>query len=238
MLPRRLGPGLVLPLTDVVDLRALYRLSQAITSAQAFLIRHVRGGLIVGDAGGPATRAGRPIGAQADFGPAGPPRGIFLDEMTIALAQAPGGGSLLRVDAYVAWYPSRSAAEHIDSTRFRAVTVTVKVTSLATAGSSHPHVHVITRTFTQHSVVARIANIVNDLPAMPDVVRNCTLMLSSYALTFTPVSSRWPRIVVASKLCSTYGVTVGGRVQPPVYEAPLDLTDHIRKLVGLPPLQL
>ena len=44
--PRALGPGLVAPLTDVVDLRALYRLSQPILPADAFAISHIGVGLV------------------------------------------------------------------------------------------------------------------------------------------------------------------------------------------------
>lgn len=223
--PRMLGPGLGAPLTDVIDLRALYRLSQPVMPAEGFLIGHVRGGLVVGDH---TIRAGTLGAAQADFDPAALPRGIYLQALTIGLVPAKGGGSVLRVDAFVAWYPRRTAAEHIDASRYRAVTVTAP----ARGGST------ITRTFTRHSAVAKLAATVNSLPAMPDVVRFCPLMsaATSYSLVFTPAASRWPRIVAATQGCSVYTMTVGGRSQPPLYEGGSKLTAAIRKLVGLTPL--
>jgi hypothetical protein len=227
--PRVLGSGLSAPLTDVIDMRALYRLSQPILAADAFLMKHIGGGLLVGDRGH-TSRAGTPIAAQADFSPRSLPARIYLEELTIGLVPRVGGDSVLRADAFVSWYPSRTAAEHIYAGKYRAIIVTAPARGFRGT---------VTRTFTRRSAVTSMASIVNSLPAMPHVVRNCTAMstATSYSLVFKPRASRWPRVVAATQGCAVYAVTVGGRSQPPLDEAGLlKLTTAIRKLLGFAPL--
>jgi hypothetical protein len=91
-------------------------------------------------------------------------------------------GSLMRVDAYVSWYPSRTAAEHIDAINYRAVAVTARVRLRRTV------IRTFRRTFTRRPAVAMMAAIVNRLSARPDVVRLCPLTSSAptYSLVFTP----------------------------------------------------
>jgi len=60
-----------------------------------------------------------------------------------------GGGSLLRADAQVTWFPPRTQAQHVDPARFRAVTVS------ATLFNSRRHT--ARRTFTAGAVIARLA---------------------------------------------------------------------------------
>jgi hypothetical protein len=163
---------------------------------------------------------------EADFSPSALRPGIYLEALTFGLAPAVGSGSLLRADAVVAWYPSRTATEHIDIHKYRAVTVTAPARDGGT----------ISRTFTSSSAMARLAAAANSLPAMPHVVKLCPLMsaATSYSLAFIPAAPRGPKIVVATLGCSVYTVTVAGRSQPSLYERGLTLTTAIRRLVGLP----
>ena len=93
---------------DVIDIRVLYRVPQSMAAVSQFLTEHVPGGMKPGD-GGQAGRSGVTRLEYVNYLPVRLPHGIYDAVIATAVTSA-GGGSLLRVDAQVAWYPPRSRA--------------------------------------------------------------------------------------------------------------------------------
>lgn len=220
-------PPLPANLHEVVDERALYRVGSPMSAVHGFVAGHVPAGWRAGAAGQSGLR-GTVTGYFIAANPVKPPSWAY--EVTLAASMVPsrGGGSLLRVDAQVAWYPPRSAAEHIDPGRYRAVTVVVPV-----PGTTKPRR--ITRTFTASPVVARLARLVNALPAMPDEVINCPAMFPGrYSrLVFVPRSGSVPRVVVTMPGCIAATVSVGGRKEPALDPGNSPLLAVMNRLLGV-----
>jgi hypothetical protein len=213
---------------DVVDLHVLYRVNLPIGRVDAFLAAHTPRGLLPGDAGQVAG-PGKPESDNVDYNPRVLPPDIYEATLGTTIVPAVGGGSLVRVDAQVAWYPPRSAAEYIVANRYRAVTATAPTRR---TGPADP----VTRTFAKHAVVARLAALLNGLHAMPDVTIACEAMSNNttYRLVFTPVAPHGPTIVVSTSGCAIDQVTAGGRAQPALDEIGSVLIDAISRLLGLP----
>ncbi len=225
--PRLLEPSLAAMASDVVDVRELYRVGQPMSAVAGFLCGHVPTGLRPGS-GGQAGRNGRTTGEYVSEAPRSLPPGIYLARLAAAVIPANGGGSLLRVDAQVAWYPRRTAAEHIDPAGYRSVMLTVP------PAFSGPPRHALTRTFTSRAVVARLAALLNGMPAMPGVVMSCpAIPASPYRITFDPAATRWPRMVFSPTGCFSAGVSVGGTEQPALTTSG-GLIAAMDRLLGLP----
>jgi hypothetical protein len=227
-LPGSLHPMLPADLHDVTDLHVLYRLGSAPAAVDRYLVAHVPAGLRAGDSG-QSGGGGITTGYYVGYNPAALPAGFYQVTLATAVVRAAGGGSLVRVDAQVAWYPPRSAAEQVVASRYRAVTATAPT---RLTGPPRP----VTRTFTSPAVVARLAALVNGWPAMPDIVLNCpAIRVSSlmYRLVFVPASSRWPVISIASDGCLSSGVKAGGHGQPALDDGGR-LVTTLDRLLGLP----
>ncbi len=212
-----LEPSLPAALKAVVDLRLLYRVSWPVGHIDAYLLAHRPDGLLRESVAQTGHAAGGGIIASTEslsFAPQKLPAGIYLAVLAATIAPAPGGGSLVRADAEVAWYPPRSAAEHIDATAYRSVTVTS--TSATPANSP-----ATTRTYTAPSVLAELAAVVNGLHAAPTTVVNCPLIPASddYRLVFRPTAHGAPQVVVSPSDCLFVGFTSAGRAQPDLYPA-------------------
>jgi hypothetical protein len=206
---RSLPPTLPSVQHDVTDLHVLYRIGRPAAEIDGYLAAHIPAGMRAGDAGHSGTAVTTTY-YFVDYNPAAPPG--WVDQATLATAVVPrrDGGSLIRVDAQVAWYPPRSAAENIVASRYRAVTATAP-----TSWSGRPRP--VTRTFTAPGVVARLAAMVNGWPAQPDIVQYCPAISAAstlFRLIFVPASSRWPAIRINSDGCLSSTVQVGGHSQP------------------------
>ena len=227
-LPGSLRPMLPADLHDVTDLHVLYRLGSAPAVVDRYLVAHVPAGMRAGDSGQSGS-GGITTGYYVGYNPAALPAWLYQATLATTVVHRPGRGSLVRVDAQVAWYPRRSAAEHVDPSRYRAVTATAP-----TRLTGPPRT--LTRTFTSPAVVARLAALVNGWPAMPDIVLNCPAIRTSsllYRLVFVPASSRWPAISITSDGCLSSGVKAGGHGQPALDDGG-KLVTTLDRLLGLP----
>ncbi len=228
--PARLPAGLqyaagpAVPQHTALDLRALYRIASPVTTVNSFLASHVPAGWVAGSSGQSGT-SGASGTYQLGIRPARPPAWAY--NITVATSViARGGGSLLRVDSVVAWYPPRSAAEHIDPARYRAVTVIVPK-----PGTMKPVR--LSRTFTARQTIARLAALINGLPAAPDVAVPCPMMpVGRFSrLVFLPRSGA-PEVVVTLPGCVSAVVRVGGRTQPALFPRGA-LTAVMDRLLGV-----
>ena len=194
--------------THQADVHALFRLSEPMTAVQGFLRAHPPGGMKLSGYGQLSSAAGVTMMTVSDA-PRSLPAGINSAELSTAVVPAAGGGSLLRADAAVTWYPARSAAEWIDPARYREAVVSITM--------FNPRRHTVTRAITSPGAIARLAEQANGLHAAPYQQLSCPAILASYRITFVPAAGPAPRVLVTPSGCLTVGVTVAGAAQPQLW---------------------
>lgn len=149
-------------------------------------------------------------------------QGIYWAQIEFLVTSA-GSGTQLRADATVLWYPPRTTAEYISSARFHAVTVTATVLK--------PRLHTITRTLTSAAPIAQLANLLNQAHAMPaGMTFECPAEQPSYELAFETAPGAHPSLLALDSGCGNIGITVNGKVQPPLMP---DFASTAAKLLGL-----
>ena len=210
-LPAGLSPTRPAILSDFVDLKALYRVSQSMSATYGFLLAHHPAGTM-SDAYGQGTLSGTVTSQFADFTAEHLPGGIFEADLNTVIKPRRGGGSLLRADAFVAWYPSRGTARHINPAGYRAVTIRWQ----------HGY-RVTVRTLTSRQAVVRYADLYNALHGAPDVETSCPsagpgMNRNDYQIVFRP-SGGQARVVVNPTNCMFVNVSIGGRQVPALYPA-------------------
>lgn len=168
---------------------------------------------------GTAGSAG-PVGTSALL-PA-PEPGVDAAEVAVWMEPWSKGTTLIAAYAYAAWLPVRTAAEHLDPGRFRAVTITADVL--------FPKQHTTTRTFTSPAVIARLAAFLNARRAAPQLALPCPMPSTSYQVRFIPKGGG-PKVAV-SPGCMTDQITVNGTPQPLVWDTRGGLVTLIRGLPG------
>jgi hypothetical protein len=176
-----------------------------------------------------------PFGTPTRYGPAlptwsgillpAPEPGIDAAQVSVGIAAYSRTTTLVAAYAYATWRPARTAAEHLEPSGFRAVTV----------GEDRliPSSRQVTRTFTDPAVIARLAAVVNGLPPAPDMIgRSCAAVFSRYTLRFTARDANGPAMVVSTVDCGTDAITVNGKPQPGLWDTHARLAAMARRLLG------
>jgi hypothetical protein len=210
-LPAGLTPTRPAVLSDFVDLKSLYQVSQSMSATYGFLLAHHPAGT-TSDAYGQGTLSGTVTSQFADFTQVHTPGGIFSAELNTVIEPRPGGGSLLRSDAFVAWYPLRGTARRINPAAYRSVTIRWL----------HGY-RVTVRTLTSRQAVGRYADLYNALHGAPDVETSCPnagagMDRNDYQIVFSPAGGQ-PRVIVNPTNCMFVDVSIGGRQVPALYPA-------------------
>lgn len=222
--PRQLRqPGVGLGALTLADVHQFDALGLPPQTASRFFGAHVPSGMRFisnGQAGGPSGVMALDVG----YAPRSLPPGIYRAELDLTLVPA-AGGSLVRADAQVIWYLARSAAEYLTPADFAALTVRAVILT--------PKHHAVTRQITSSKVIARLAGLLNGLPAAPRLVMSCPAMLTIYRVRFAAKASGGPGVAATSGSCFTDQVWVGGRAQPSLMDANGRLAAAVRHLLGL-----
>ena len=176
-----------------------------------------------------------PFGTPTRYGPAlptwsgillpAPEPGIDAALVSVGIAAYSGSATLVAAYAYATWLPARTAAERLDPSGLRAVTV----------GEDRliPSSRQVTRTFTDPAVIARLAAFVNGLPPASALTgRSCAAVFSRYTLWFTARDANGPAVVVSTVGCGTDGITVNGKPQPGLWDTHARLEAMARQLLG------
>jgi hypothetical protein len=127
----------------------------------AFLTAHAPAGMSqasTGEQGGPAGVAMEEVGYAARPVPAG----IYAAQLVLTVAPVGPGGSLVRADAQVIWFPPRTAAEYIDPARYYVLTIAVMV------ADSRPHT--MHEVVTSQAVITRLAEALNRSQVEPTTI--------------------------------------------------------------------
>jgi len=206
-----LSPSLAAILTDVVDRRALFRVPEDMTVLGRYLRARAPAGMTVSSYGWYGHR-GKATVKTVTFSPRQLPGEIYSALLVTTFKPAKDGASLLRVDAQVAWFPSRGGAVRIRAADYKSVTIV-----RARADGRDRQV----RTVTGARLVARLAAVYNRLHGAPDVVTGCPDDDSStigYRLTFHPAHGT-RTVAVSPTNCLFVGVRIGGQPEPDLYPA-------------------
>ena len=190
-----------------LDQHQLFALTQPLDAAAAFLAAHVPSGLSPGGTGegsGPGGVTMREVSDTVRSLPAG----IAEADLVLTVVRATSGGSLLRADAQVTWYPPRSAAEYIDPARYHVLRVTVSVYG------RRPHT--VHKVVTSQAFIARLAEALDRMAAEPPGTIACPADLEDFQLSFSVSAHSRPAVVVrvTESGCGGAQVTVNGRAQP------------------------
>ncbi len=212
--------------TDLVDVHRTFMLRQSIHRDYRYLRAHVQQEMAASGWGSTDSVAGS-AGEYVYFDVTSGMWGINSSDLTVEMLAVPGG-SLLRSDAQVVWYPRRSAAEHLNPARFHAVTVSARSLNRAS--------RTVTRTFVSAKVITRLVAILNELPADPGIEYSCPITTSSYLIRFAATARSWPQVVASAFGCATDSVTVFGRAEPPLSDPAARLEGAAARLLGRPGL--
>jgi hypothetical protein len=195
--------------TPSLDQYQLFALRQPMGAAAAFLAAHVPAGTAQGGTGsgsGPGGVTMQDVTYLAQHVPAG----IAGAQLVLTVVPASSGGSLLRADAQIIWYPPRTAAEYIDPDRYHVLSITVSVYG------RRPHT--VHKVVTSRAFIARLAAALNRMQAEPLGVIACPAIFADYRLSFSVSRSSRPVVVVSANEtgCGGASITVNGHQQPPL----------------------
>jgi hypothetical protein len=126
----------------------------------------------------------------------------------LTVVPAGSGGSLLRADAQVIWYPPRTAAEYVDPARYHVLTMVVTIYG--------QRVRTIRKVVTSPADIARLAEALDRSPAEPPVDIMCPAFFVTYQLGLSVSRNSRPVVQVSTNQigCGGSAITVDGRPQP------------------------
>jgi hypothetical protein len=199
-------------LTDMIDIGVVYRVSPSMAGDYSYLLAHSPAGTTP-SANGYSSHSGIVTTEFVCNVPATLPAGIYSADLETSFKPVHGGGSLVRADAVIAWYPPRSPADYIDPSKYSSVTV---------SGASGPGHSPPAKTYASAGMVAKLAALANALHAAPHAVTSCPAELvgsHGYQIVFHPAVGRVPPIVVSPTSCLGVEIAAGRRELPGLYPA-------------------
>jgi hypothetical protein len=166
---------------EAVSVHLVFRISEAMPTAFAFLRAHVPAGLSnVGT--GQTTEHGTVASDEITGQESSVPAGIYLAGLSETGVPDTARTSLALADAEVIWFPARSAAEYLTPSKFGSVRVIATI-------NGHT-VQTIGKTITGQAAIASVAGLLDGLQAAPPIPPGHVLPPATYELTFLPVGAR------------------------------------------------
>lgn len=199
-------PAQGLAVSHRVDVKRFYSAPRSAHATYTYLRRHVPAGYRLGVSG----TEGDPRGTVewfVGYSPKSLPGGVSDADLIVGVVAGRHGGSVVRADGEVGWYPPRSAAEYLRPSAYRAVVITRTTSSGRRT----------TRTVRSRAALARLAWLLNSRQAANGGPLSCPPDAPAYRLVFRPRAGH-PRFVVAAFYCLTDSVTVAGRAQPVLWD--------------------
>ena len=191
-----------------LDEHELFAFAQSLDALAAAAAARAQAGMSqdgTGYASGPGGVTMRDVGYQ----PQSVPEGIYSAQLVLTMVPA-GSGSLLRADAQVTWYPSRTGAEYIDPGRYHVLTITVTLYG--------QRVRTIRKVVTSQALIATLAVALDRSRAEPPVILSCPLIFAAYQLGLSVSPNRPPAVVISATRwpCGGSRITVDSKPQPPL----------------------
>ena len=196
-----------------VDLHRLFELRQPMQAVAAALAAKVPAGMTLAGTGG----AGGPAGTTTEdvsYALRSVPAGVYMAQLTTTTVPDSSGGSVVRADAQVIWYPPRAAAEYIDPARYQALTVAVTI-----IGSTRQHT--IRKVVTSPAIIRRLAGVLDRSRVDAAMTISCPMIFAEYRLAFAVSPHSVPAVVVTASRwpCEGARVRADGRMQPSLQDA-------------------
>ncbi len=188
-----------------VDLGQLDSVSLSLAATQAFLLTHAPSGANgtgTGHQNGPGGVIEQDLYVQLGA----VPRGINDAEIVMLMTPRGAASTLIATYIHVIWFPSRTAAEYLDTADFGAVAVRAVV--------ANPKLHSVTRILKSPADIAKLAGLLNGFSAAPDTMRTCPSSFTTYEITFEPLTAGHAAVMATTYGCYAATVTVGGIPQP------------------------
>jgi predicted small lipoprotein YifL len=191
----------------LLDAHRFFAVPASPAALSGYLVAHVPAGLTAGGTG-QSSGPGQPTELDVSYVARKAPAGIYSAQVTLTIVPDSSGGSLLRADAQVIWYPSRTAAEYVDPARYHVLTLAVTI-----YGRS---VHTIYKVVTSQADIARLAEALDRSPAEPPIAINCPAIWLTYKLSLSVSRHARPAVVISTNSigCGGTAITVNGRPQP------------------------
>ncbi len=164
---------------------------------------------------------------QVGYGVRSVPAGIYQARLVLTIVPASSGGSLVRADAQVIWFPPRTAAEYIDPARYHVLVIAITF--------FNPRLHTIDKVVTSQAAITQLAEALDQSPVEP-VQPFCPLIFATYRLGFSVSLHSRPVVVVSATRwpCGGAKISIDGRPQPPLQDANIVVTTADR-LLGVNP---
>lgn len=210
-----------------LDVHELYALPEPMGTAASFLMAHRPPGMSW-SSDGTLSGPGGPESQDISYTVRSVPSGVYTAQLGVTIAPRASGGSVLRADAQVLWYPPRTAAEYIQPGRYHVLTITVTI-----FGAKK---HTVRTVVTSPAAIARLAGILDASRVLPSRTISCTLPSVYYRLAFAAAKDTGPGVVVDVSRwpCEGIQIRVDGRTQPSL-QAGIPLVDAIDRLLGIKP---
>ena len=189
--------------TTYIDVHQVFAGPQPVASVVTALEARAPAGMAVAGYGGGGGLQ------EVDYTVHQVPAGIAGAQVELTVAAGPSGGSLLRADAQVTWYPPRTFAEYIDPAYYHALTIAVTVYGR--------EVHTVHAVVTSQAVIARLAEALDQSQAQPPGgIVVCPAISAIYQLAFSVWGNHRPAVMVSGNQlsCGGTGITVAGKTQP------------------------
>jgi hypothetical protein len=217
-------PGLMAGAAASLDVYKLFVLPQTMGAAAAALAAHVPAGLILTSTGGPGVGSDGTTSQDVGYSVRSVPAGVYAAQLVLTLTPTATGGSLLRADAQVTWYPPRTAAEYIDPARYHVLSIAVT--------TFNPRRHIIHRIVTSQAAISQLAVALDRSQVNPVTTISCPMTFAAYRMTFAVSWQGAPAIVInASEWpCEGAQVSVGAQKQPPLQDAATVVAIAVRLL--------
>jgi hypothetical protein len=229
VLPSLRSPSLWGGAAGQLDLHQIYELRQPMDAVAAVLTARVPAGMSQAGTGEGAGPSGV-TSMEVSYTPRSVPAGIYMAQLVLTVVAA-SGGSMVRADAQVIWFPPRTAAEHIDPPRYHVLAITVTI-----YGRRLRTMH---KVVTSQAVITRLAEALNRSPVQPVQVPNCPDIFADYRLAFAVSRQARPVVVVVATRwpCEGAQIRVSGRLQLPLEDAGTVVTtaDQVLGVTPRPP---
>jgi hypothetical protein len=213
-----------------LDLHQIYELWQPMDAVAAVLTARVPAGMSQAGTGEGAGPSGV-TSMEVSYTPRSVPAGIYMSQLVLTVVPAGSGGSMVRADAQVIWFPPRTAAEYIDPARYHVLAITVTIYGR--------RLHTMHKVVTSQAVITRLAGVLNRSPVRPVQTIGCPLVFADDRLAFAVSRQARPVVVVVATRwpCEGAQIRVSGRLQPPLEDAGTVVTtaDQVLGVTPRPP---
>jgi len=214
---------------NLVDLHDAWTVAEPAETVVAFLTTHSPAGMSCDGSGYEGDRNGA-TSENVTFALTTLPGAIRSAQLLVEVIATSTTTSAVRADAQVIFAPPRSRQEQVPNSDV--VATVVRSGSLRNGQDA-----AASRTVTDTATVARLAGILNGLPAAVPGATSCPAMSVQYRVSFSKSIGGAPDLVATATGCDGVGVTTGGVTQPALDDGGGAFFQAVAALFGTAPAE-